>query len=98
MEKGVIKMIKESLQDVNSITIEECSELIQALSKLNRWISGDVTLRASKKEIDSMVLEEIVDVYICLEKLNEKLDIVPEDFDSIYISKITRYNELMNNL
>ena len=66
-------MIKESLQDVNSITIEECSELIQALSKLNRWISGDVTLRASKEEIDSMVLEEIVDVYICLEKLNEKL-------------------------
>ena len=90
-------MIKESLQDVNSITIEECSELIQALSKLNRWISGDVTLRASKEEIDSMVLEEIVDVYICLAKLNEKLDIVPEDFDSIYISKITRYNELMNN-
>ena len=90
-------MIKESLQDVNSITIEECFELIQALSKLNRWISGDVTLRASKEEIDSMVLEEMVDVYICLEKLNEKLDIIPEDFDSIYISKITRYNELMNN-
>jgi NTP pyrophosphatase (non-canonical NTP hydrolase) len=90
-------MIKESLQDVNSITIEECSELIQALSKLNRWISGDVTLRASKEEIDSMVLEEMVDVYICLEKLNEKLKIIPEDFDSIYISKVTRYNELMNN-
>lgn len=90
-------MIKESLQDVNSITIEECSELIQALSKLNRWISGDVTLRASKEEIDSMVLEEMVDVYICLEKLNEKLEIIHEDFDSIYISKVTRYNELINN-
>lgn len=90
-------MIKESLQDVNLITIEECSELIQALSKLNRWISGDVTLRATKEEIDSMVVEEMVDVYICLEKLNEKLDIIPEDFDSIYISKITRYNKLMNN-
>ena len=90
-------MIKESLQDVNSITIEECSELIQALSKLNRWLSGDITLRASKEEIDSMVLEEIVDVYICLEKLNEKLETIPEDFDSIYISKITRYNELMSN-
>ena len=90
-------MIKESLQDVKSITIEECSELIQALSKLNRWISGDVTLRATMEEIDSMVVEEMVDVYICLEKLNEKLDIIPEDFDSIYISKITRYNELMNN-
>lgn len=89
-------MIRESLQDVNSITIEECSELIQALSKLNRWISGDVTLRASKEEIDNMVLEEMVDVYICLEKLNEKLEITPEDFDSIYISKVTRYNELMN--
>lgn len=89
-------MIRESLQDVNSITIEECSELIQALSKLNRWISGDVTLRASKEEIDNMVLEEMVDVYICLEKLNEKLKIIPEDFDSIYISKVTRYNELMN--
>lgn len=90
-------MIRESLQDVNSITIEECSELIQALSKLNRWISGDVTLRASKEEIDNMVIEEMVDVYICLEKLYEKLEIIPEDFDSIYISKITRYNELMNN-
>lgn len=90
-------MIRESLQDVNSITIEECSELIQALSKLNRWISGDVTLRTSKEEIDNMVLEEMVDVYICLEKLNEKLEIIAEDFDSIYISKITRYNELMNN-
>lgn len=89
-------MIKESLQDVNSITIEECSELIQALSMLNRWISGDVTLRASKEEIDSMVLEEMVDVYICLEKLNEKLEIIPEDFDSIYIFKVTRYNDLMN--
>jgi NTP pyrophosphatase (non-canonical NTP hydrolase) len=96
LEDGVIKMIRESLQDVNSITIEECSELIQALSKLNRWISGDVTLRASKEEIDNMVLEEMVDVYICLEKLNEKLKIIPEDFDSIYISKVTRYNELMN--
>lgn len=90
-------MIRESLQDVNSITIEECSELIQALSKLNRWISGDVTLRASKEEIDNMVLEEMVDVFICLEKLNEKLEIISEDFDSIYISKVTRYNELMNN-
>lgn len=90
-------MIKESLHDVNSITIEECSELIQSLSKLNRWITGDPTLRASKEEIDSMVLEELVDVYICLEKLNEKLEIIPEDFDSIYISKIIRYNELMNN-
>lgn len=89
-------MIKESLQDVNSITIEECSELIQALSKLNRWISSDVTLRASKEEIDNMVLEEMVDVYICLVKLNEKLEIKPEVFDSIYISKTTRYNELMN--
>ena len=43
-----------------------------------------------------MVLEEMVDVYICLEKLNEKLEIIHEDFDSIYISKVTRYNELMN--
>ena len=60
--------------------------------------TNKVTVRkASKEEIDSMVLEEIVDVYICLEKLNEKLEIIPEDFDSIYISKITRYNELMNN-
>ena len=69
-------MIKESLQDVNSITIEECSELIQALSKLNRWISGDVTLRASKEEIDCMVLEEIVDVYICLQTIEKVVQIL----------------------
>ena len=48
------------------------------------------------KTKDKRVLEEIVDVYICLEKLNEKLEIIPEDFDSIYISKVTRYNDLMN--
>lgn len=47
------------------MVIEECSELIQAIGKLQRLAIGDVYLDAVK--VRENVLEEMADVYVVLE-------------------------------
>ena len=71
-----------------TITIEELGELAQALGKYVRYMSDDGTLRKGIIDIYDMILEELADVELCLEKF-KKLNYI----DQIEIDKIKEYKE-----
>lgn len=49
--------------------IEECGELIQALSKYQRILQGDKTCQTDMCHAEYMITDEIADVEICIEQL-----------------------------
>lgn len=57
------------LGDTINQTIEELSELIQALCKMNRMLNSDSSLRKTPDEVNKGVVEEMADVEICLLEL-----------------------------
>lgn len=68
------------------IHMEECSELIQAISKVNRaWNDWD-----KLQKVQDDVLEEIADVLICIEQLQEILNISDDDIESMIEYKTYR--------
>ena len=71
-----------------TITIEELGELAQALGKYVRYMSDDATLRKGIIAIYDMIIEELADVELCLEKF-KKLNYI----DQIEIDKIKEYKE-----
>ena len=71
-----------------TITIEELGELAQALGKYVRYMSDDGTLRKGIIGIYDMIIEELADVELCLEKF-KKLNYI----DQIEIDKIKEYKE-----
>ena len=76
------------------ITIEELSELSQALSKYLRYMISDKTLRNDRCEIYEMILEEVADVEICLEKFKKLLCIEECDLNIIKHYKEKRLNHV----
>ena len=71
-----------------TITIEELGELAQALGKYVRYMLDDGTLRKGIIDIYDMIIEELADVELCLEKF-KKLNYI----DQIEIDKIKEYKE-----
>lgn len=65
------------------ITMEELGELSQALSKYIRYMISDDTLRKDRIEIQEMIMEEIADVEICLNKFKKLLCIDESDLNNI---------------
>ena len=61
------------LGDTINQTIEEMSELIQALCKMNRMLNNDNSLRKTPEEVNKGVAEEMADVEICLLELKHLL-------------------------
>ena len=55
------------------ITIEELSELTQALTKYVRYMVSDDSLRKDRIEIQEMIMEELADVELCLDKFKKLL-------------------------
>lgn len=86
--------MQESKVDRAIITIEECNELCQALSKFIRYALSDPTLRTTKTDIDTMIIEELVDVAICIDKMFETFEISNTQIEPIYNYKIERFNKL----
>ena len=76
------------------ITIEELSELSQALTKYVRYMISDDTLRKDRIEIQEMILEEVADVEICLAKFKKLLCIEECDLDVIKQFKENRLKQL----
>lgn len=66
-----------------TITIEELGELIQALSKYIRHMTGDETLRKNIYDIYDMMIEELADVEICLDKFKSMNKIEQYEIDKI---------------
>ena len=71
-----------------TITIEELGELAQALGKYVRYMSDDDTLRKGIIDIYDMIIEELADVELCLEKF-KKLNYI----DQFELDKIKDYKE-----
>ena len=81
--KMIIKIITTSCRDiadnktkreVNELLVEELSELIKAVVKLERWDNGETTRRDNIDEIYNNLYEELADVIImmlqCIHKNN----------------------------
>ena len=69
---NIINMVCNDIADnktnreVNEMLVEELSELIQALVKLERWDMGEITLRYNIDEIHNNLYEELGDVIIMM--------------------------------
>ena len=71
-------------REVNEMLVEELSELIKAVIKLERWDMGEITLRYNIDEIHNNLYEEMGDVIIMI-------------LQFIYKNKI-EYKELLNEI
>lgn len=75
--------MKESRVYRTIITIEELGELTQALTKYLRYMFYDDSLRKDRIEIQEMIMEELADVEICLEKFKKYMCINEEDLTMV---------------
>lgn len=75
---------------------EEAGELIQAINKFKRSLGKGLPCRDKKEKILENLKEEIVDVYIMYEQLISLLQVPDEEFNQIYINKIKRTEEALN--
>ena len=86
--------MKESQVYRAIITIEELSELSQALSKYVRYMFYDDSLRKDRIEIQEMIMEELADVELCLGKFKKLMRIEETDIDMIKEIKEKRVNHV----
>lgn len=89
MNREVLERIIQTI-----ITIEELGELTQALSKYIRFMCSDKTLRNDIYEITDMVLEELSDVELCLEKFKKLNQINQCEIDKMKHYKEKRLNHV----
>lgn len=76
--------------------IEECSELIQAISKYNRLLNGEYA--GKDKKIIANLVEELADVEICIEQLKHFLKISESKINSVKEFKIKRTSNIINGV
>ena len=80
-------------KEVNELLIEELSELIKAVIKLERWDNGETTLRYNIDEIYSNLYEEMGDVIIMMLQFIYKNNIECEKLLNKMCKKLIRYYE-----
>ena len=78
-------------KEVNELLIEELSELIKAVVKLERWDNGETTLRYNIDEIHNNLYEELGDVIIMMLQFIYKNNIECEDLLNKICKKLIRY-------
>ena len=78
---------------VTELLIEELSELIQAVVKLERWDNGETTLRYNIDEISNNLYEELGDVIIMILQFIHKNNIECEKLLNKMCKKLIRYYE-----
>ena len=100
--KTIIKIINTSCRDIadnktsreiNELFIEELSELIKPVIKLQRWDNGETTLRYNIDEIYNNLYEELVDVIIMMLQFIHKNNIECEKLLNEMCKKLIRYYE-----
>ena len=79
--------------EVNELLIEELSELIKAVIKLERWENGETTLRYNIDEIYNNLYEELADVIIMMSQFIYKNNIECEKLLNKMCKKLIRYYE-----
>ena len=80
-------------KEVNELLIEELSELIKAVVKLERWDNGETTLRYNIDEIHNNLYEELGDVVIMILQFIYKNKIEYKDLLNKMCKKLIRYYE-----
>ena len=96
---NIINMVCNDIADnktniqVTELLIEELSELIQALIKLERWDMGEITLRYNIDEIHNNLYEELGDVIIMILQFIHKNNIECEELLNKMCKKLIRYYE-----
>ena len=79
--------------EVSELLIEELSELIKAVIKLQRWDNGETTLRYNIDEIYNNLYEELADVIIMMLQFIYKNNIDCEKLLNKMCKKLIRYYE-----
>ena len=79
--------------EVSELLIEELSELIKAVVKLERWDNGETTLRYNIDEISNNLYEELADVIIMMLQFIYKNNIECEKLLNKMCKKLIRYYE-----
>ena len=96
---NIINMVCNDIADnktniqVTELLIEELSELIQAVVKLERWDIGETTLRYNIDEIYNNLYEELGDVIIMMLQFIHKNNIEYEKLLNKMCKKLIRYYE-----
>ena len=96
---NIINMVCNDIADnktniqLTELLIEELSELIQALVKLERWDNGETTLRYNVDEIYNNLYEELGDVIIMMLQFIHKNNIECEKLLNKMCKKLIRYYE-----
>ena len=80
-------------REVNEMLVEELSELIKAVIKLQRWDNGETTLRYNIDEIHNNLYEELADVNIMMLQFIYKNKIEYKELLNKMCKKLIRYYE-----
>ena len=80
-------------REINELLIEEISELIKPVIKLQRWDNGETTLRYNIDEIYNNLYEELGDVIIMMLQFIHKNNIECEELLNKMCKKLIRYYE-----
>ena len=96
---NVCKHIAEDRPDseVNVVLAEELSELIKAVTKLERFNMCDKSLRCNYHEIYDNIYEELADVIIMICQFIHKNKILHQNLLDEISKKIIRYYETISD-
>jgi NTP pyrophosphatase (non-canonical NTP hydrolase) len=88
IDRNEIKRLIEAhgVEETLDICFEECGELVQAISKMKRACRAEEGI--AKAQIDLM--EEMADVFICMEMLGETFAIPQSNIDAVVGIKMVR--------
>ena len=84
-------------REVNELLIEELSELIKAVIKLERYNFCDNTLRCNYHDIYNNIYEELADVTIMIFQFIYKNKISQENLIEEISKKLVRYYETISD-
>ena len=83
--------------EVNDLLVEELSELIQAVMKLERYNLCDNTLRCDHLDIYNNIFEELADVIIMICQFMHKNKISHQNLLDEISKKLIRYYETISD-
>ena len=85
--------VSKTYIEVTELLIEELSELLQAVIKLQRWENGEIALRYDFNDIYNNLYEELGDVIIMMLQFIYKNNIECEKLLNKMCKKLIRYYE-----
>ena len=88
---------RKTNNEVNMLLVEELSELIKPIIKLERWNWADEFLRCEYSDIRNNIYEELADVIIMLLQFIYKNDIIYKDLVDKISDKLLRFYDTKPN-